>query len=379
MQMISVPTLGLRVSRLGFGAMRLPTKEIDGKQSINREEAIAMIRRAIDQGVNYVDTAYPYHYGESELVVGDALQNGYREKVLLATKLPAWQVETRQDMDRLLEEQLRKLKTDYIDFYLLHSLSLKTFEKMQKLDYPEFLDKAVNSGKIRFPSFSFHDNKETFLKIVDDYPWKMAQIQMNLLDDENQATLEGMHYAAKKGIAIVLMEPLRGGALATPPAEVQKLYDAFPVHRSSVEWAFRYLYSMPEVMTILSGMSTMEQVEDNLRIFSAEAAALTAEETALLEKVKAAYKSRIKTGCTGCSYCQPCPKGVLIPDIFEGYDSGAMLDQMPSFWRDYEKLREAGNDAASCVACGLCQKACPQQLTIISLLKKIRQAQEQLA
>ncbi len=373
MQKIPFRDLNISVSRLGFGAMRLPTKEAGQKRVINREEAVAMIRHAIDQGVNYMDTAYPYHGGESELVMGEALQNGYREKVVLATKLPVWLVKKREDMDRFLDEQLMKLKTDHVDFYLLHALNKNSFEQMQKLDYPEFLDKAVASGKIRYPSFSFHDEADLFPKIIDDYPWKMAQIQLNLLDGEYQAGLDGMRYASAKGVGIVVMEPLRGGALVTPPAEVKALYHDFPVRRSSVEWAFRYLYNMPEVMTILSGMSTMEQVKDNLRIFeSAAANVVTPEEEALFAKVKEAYLSRIKTNCTGCNYCQPCPKNVVIPNIFRGYDNAAMLDTKPEFMNRYKAMTEEKKDASLCVSCGICQKACPQHLPIIQYLKEIR-------
>ena len=373
MQKIPFRNLGITVSRLGFGAMRLPTMQLDSKRVIDRKEAVAMIRHAIDQGVTYVDTAYPYHGGESELVMGEALQGGYREKVTLATKLPVWLVKKREDMDRYLDEQLTKLKTDHVDFYLLHALNKNTFGTMQKLNYQEFLDKAVQEGKIRYPAFSFHDGGELFLRIIDDYPWKMAQIQLNLLDGEYQAGLAGMRYAAQKGVGIVVMEPLRGGALATPPAEVQALYDSYPIRRSSVEWAFRYLYNMPEVMTILSGMSAMEQVKDNLRIFeSAAMNVVTPEEEALFAKVKEAYLSRIKTSCTGCNYCQPCPKNVAIPTIFRGYDNAAMLDKKPEFLGRYRSLLDEGKDAGQCVACGLCEKACPQHLPVIRYLKEIR-------
>ena len=373
MQKIPFRDLGITVSRLGFGAMRLPTKEAEGKQVIDREEAIAMIRHAIDCGVTYVDTAYPYHGGESELVVGEALKNGYREKVVLATKLPVWLVKTREDMDRLLDEQLQKLQTDHIDFYLLHALNKNSFAAMQKLGYHDFLNKAVASGKIRYPSFSFHDEGDLFPKIIDDYPWKMAQIQLNLLDGEYQAGLAGMKYATDKGVGIVVMEPLRGGALATPPTEVKALYENFPQKRSSVEWAFRYQNNMPEVLTILSGMSTMEQVKDNLRIFeSAASNVLTNEEEALLDNVREAYVKRIKTNCTGCNYCQPCPKNVAIPHIFRGYDSAAMLDKKPEFFGRYAGIADEKKDAGQCVSCGLCEKACPQHLPIIRYLKEIK-------
>lgn len=372
MQKIAFTDLGINVSRLGFGCMRLPTVKRDGKDVIDEAEAVYMIRRAIDQGLNYVDTAYAYHDGASEPLVAKALRDGYRQKVYLATKLPCWLVETREDMDRLLDEQLEKLETDHIDFYLMHALSKKRFEKMKRLGYADFLDRAAAAGKIRYPAFSFHDDYEAFHQILNDYPWKMAQVQMNLLDDENQATLKGIQEAGDKGVGIVVMEPLRGGALARPPQEVQALYDAFPVKRSPAEWAFRYVYDLPQVMTVLSGMSTMEQVLENLEIFNhAEPRSMTGEERALLAQVKAAYLSRIKTGCTGCAYCQPCPKGVAIPVIFQGCDNAAMLDRWDGFSRRYQELTKAKNDAGQCAACGKCEKACPQHLHIIHLLQEI--------
>lgn len=355
-------------SALGFGAMRLPTNE-DG--TINQPEAIRMIRHAIDNGVTYVDTAYPYHSGESELVVGKALKDGYREKVILATKLPVWKVEKHEDMMALLDEQLEKLGVDCIDLYLLHAMSADRLEKMRRLDYKKFLGEALAQGKIRYPAFSFHDNKDTFLEILNDYDWKMCQVQMNILDGDTQATLEGIRTAGEKGVGVVIMEPLRGGMLANPPADVQALYDAFPVKRSCVEWAFRYLYTMPEVKCILSGMSTMEQVVDNLRIFDVPAGEkLSEEETALLAEVKETYLKRTKTRCTGCRYCQPCPMGVTIPSIFQGYD-GVLLRGNGDFTKRYAEIVTNENDASRCVQCGQCEAACPQSLPIIQFLQEI--------
>ena len=363
------PTIDRESSMLGFGCMRFPTTP-EGK--IDEPEAIRMIRHAIDSGVTYIDTAYPYHGGESEIVVGKALQDGYREKVILTTKLPCWNVKTHEDMMRHLDEQLEKLQTDHVDFYILHAMNSDRLEQMQKLDYKKFYAEALAQGKIRYPGFSFHDNAEAFIRILDDWDqWRMAQVQMNILDDENQATLAGIREAGKRGIGVVIMEPLRGGLLANPPADVKAVYEQFADKRSPVEWGFRYLYSMPEVITILSGMSTWEQVVDNLRIFDLnERPVLTEEENALFKSVKATYMARTKTRCTGCRYCQPCPMGVQIPRIFQGYD-GAMLRADSSFADGYAKIVADQADASRCVKCRKCEKACPQHLPIVQYLQEI--------
>lgn len=356
-------------SALGFGCMRLPT--IDSK--IDEEKAIAMIRHAIDRGVTYIDTAYPYHGGASETLVGKALRDGYRERVILATKLPVWSVKEYGDMMRILDEQLEKLQTDHVDFYLLHAMNKDRFESMSKLNYKRFFEEALAAGKIRYPAFSFHDDAETFLRILNDYDWKMCQVQMNILDDENQATLDGIREAGKKGVGVVIMEPLRGGLLANPPANVQAVYDACETHRSAVEWAFRYLYTMPEVITILSGMSTPEQLDDNLRIFDAASRdALSQEEKQLYIDVKNAYMSRIRTRCTGCAYCQPCPMGIKIPNAFRGYDESLLFDR--SFEKGYQHLVDEQADPSRCIGCRKCERACPQHLPIVDYLKEIRAA-----
>lgn len=366
------PVSGAMSSALGFGCMRLPTTNPDDAASIDEAEAIAMIRRAIDGGVKYIDTAYPYHNGASETLVGKALKDGYREKVLLATKLPLWKVEKHEDMMALLDEQLAKLQVDYVDFYLLHAVARDRIEKMRKLDYKSFLNEAVRQGKIRYPSFSFHDDYATFMDVLDDYSWAMCQVQMNILDGENQATLKGIEEAGKRNIGVVVMEPLRGGLLAQPPAQVRKVYEDFPVHRSPVSWAFRYLYTMPQVITILSGMSSMEQVEDNLRIFDEAAEEpLSAEETALFAQVKETYDSCLRTRCTGCAYCQPCPKGVLIPRIFQGVDQAALRDGA-SFREGYAQIVAEGGGAEHCVSCRKCEKLCPQHLPIVDFLASFR-------
>ncbi len=366
------PTINRESSMLGFGCMRLPTNA-DGK--INEPEAIRMIRHAIDNGCTYIDTAYPYHGGESEVVVGKALQDGYREKVILTTKLPVWKVEKYEDMMAILDEQLQKLQTDHVDFYILHAMGNDRMDKMQQLDYKKFYQEAMAQGKVKYPGFSFHDDYNAFLRILNDWDqWKMAQVQMNILDDTNQATLEGIREAGKRGVGVVIMEPLRGGLLANPPEDVKAVYEAFETKRSPVEWAFRYLYTMPEVITILSGMSTWEQVIDNMRIFDLEAQpALTEDEKQLFASVKATYMARTKTRCTGCEYCQPCPMGVQIPRIFRGYD-GAMLRADSSFKQGYARIVADNGDASRCVECRQCEGACPQHLPIVQYLQEIHAA-----
>ena len=375
MQYLPFSKTGRQVSRLGFGTMRLPTitKE-DGSQGIDRAEAIRMLRYGIDQGINYVDTAYGYHQGESEILTGLALKDGYREKVLLTSKLPQWFVKEEADYDRLLDEQLKKLDLPYLDFYLLHALNGEAFTKLQGLNYKKFLARAKADGRIRHAGFSFHDDKAAFMRILHDYDWDMAQIQFNYLDDQNQATQEGLEEAGRLGIPVVVMEPLRGGALANPPEDIAGMITAQGSGRSAVDWAFRYVADFPQVLTILSGMSTMAQVEDNLRIFrDLQPNQLGPDEHAFIKSLKAAYLARVKVGCTACDYCQPCPQGVQIPRIFAIYNECYSLNQLPALaWR-YAAVTRDGGDASLCVACGQCEQACPQQLPIIEHLAQIHQ------
>lgn len=370
MQTVPFGKLGFDVSRLGFGMMRLPTYEVEeGRRAIDRPEAIRMLRHAIDSGVNYVDTAYGYHDGESEILTGIALKDGYREKVKLTSKLPQWLVNTYEDMDRLLDEQMKKLDVPYLDFYLLHALNREAFHKLQKLDYKRFLKQAQKDGRVRHIGFSFHDDQECFKEIIDDHHWDLAQIQLNYLDDEAQATVEGMRYAGARGIPVVVMEPLRGGGIAQPPKEIADMMRENPRGWSPIEWAFRYVGDFPEVVTILSGMSTFEQVAQNLDIFSRVAVgSLTEADKAFVAQLKKAYMARIGIGCTQCNYCQPCPEGVLIPRIFEAYNTAYMLEQYGHLSFHYGNINKDKGDASLCVACGQCEAACPQQLPIIQLL-----------
>ena len=373
MQYVPFGQHGFQVSRLGFGTMRLPTRPEGDKNVIDRPAAIALLRRGIDGGINYVDTAYGYLGGESEIVTGLALKDGYREKVRLTTKLPPWVLREEKDMNRVLDEQLKKLDVPYVDFYILHALNKDTFAKMQSFHYQDFLRQAIRDGRIKRTGFSFHDDRETFLKILRDWDqWGMAQIQFNYLDDQEQATEEGLKEAGKRGVPLVIMEPLRGGALANPPADVARLIAEKGKKRSAVEWAFAFVADYPQVATILSGMSTEEQLTDNLRIFDTlTVGGMTEEDRRFTSALKAAYLSRMPVKCTGCAYCQPCPQNVHIPDIFESYNESKMFDRTQRFARSYARMKEKEMDASRCVQCGHCESVCPQQLPIIDWLQKV--------
>lgn len=368
--------LGFEVSTFGLGCMRLPLEvQPDGTTDpakIDEQEAIKMIRYAIDNGVNYLDTAYPYHGGNSERLLAKALKDGYREKVKIATKLPVWLAESYEDFEKLLDEQLAKLEVEYIDFYLLHALSKDRWDKIKELGVLDFLDQAVAAGKIKYPGFSFHDELPVFKEIIDSYDWKMCQIQLNILDQDYQAGVEGMRYAASKSIPVVIMEPLRGGRLAhNVPEDVKALWDQAETKRSPVEWAFRWLYNFPEITVILSGVSTMEQLKDNLEIFSKSAPnSMDEKELELVRKVKELYDSKIKVGCTGCNYCVPCPSGVEIPRIFSIYNDYSIFGGAKEFKEMYKGLMNEGKDASSCVECGQCESECPQHISIIDKLKE---------
>ncbi|MBR6299536.1 MAG: aldo/keto reductase [Clostridia bacterium] len=372
MQYVPFGKLGFKVSRLGFGTMRLPTVQ-DGENRIpDSPRAIAMLRHAIDEGVNYVDTAWPYHNGESENIVGRALLDGYRERVKLATKLPCWAVETREDMDKLLDTQLKKLQTPYVDFYLIHALSKDRWEKMKALGVCEFLDSAVRDGRIRYPSFSFHDEYPVFREIMTSYDWQMAQIQFNYMDIRDQAGLAGIRLARARKVPLVIMEPLRGGLLARPSEDIRAIMDRYPQKRTPVDWAFRFVGNYPEVATILSGMSDEQQLEDNLRIFKhVRVGGLTDTDKRLIARLRAGYKRRMPIGCTGCAYCQPCPQGVAIPDIFDLYNFSCMYDDANRLHRRYTSMVEKECDASRCVQCGMCEDQCPQHLPIREWLQTV--------
>jgi len=373
MQYRKVPKNGDQLSALGFGAMRLATK----RGSIDEERATRQVRDAIDKGVNYIDTAVPYHGGESERFLGRALQGGYREKVKLATKLPPWSVKTREDMDRILDIQLKKLQTDHIDYYLLHSLDASHWKHLRELGVLEFLDSARAAGKIRNAGFSFHGDRKTFKEIIDAYDWVFCQIQYNFLDEMNQAGTEGLWYAASKNIAVIVMEPLRGGMLAGKlPKEIREIYSRAKTKRTPAEWALRWVWNHPEVTLVLSGMNDEKHIAENIKTCEdALPGSLTPDDLATVEKVAGSYKRLMKIGCTGCAYCMPCPSGVNIPQCFFLYNNYHMGNHLMS--RGMYGLSLMGgmrtwSDASLCRNCGKCQKACPQNIAIPEELIKVR-------
>ncbi|WP_113674807.1 aldo/keto reductase [Vallitalea guaymasensis] len=360
-----------KVSRLGFGCMRFHTNSDDNKD-IKEELAIKQIRHAIDGGVNYIDTAYNYHGGESEKLVAKALKNGYKEKVKIATKLPSWLIKTRQDMDKYLNEQLEKLQTDHIDFYLLHTLKKKLWKNLVENDVFEFLNSIVADGRVKHVGFSFHDDIDLFKEIVDSYDWDFCQIQYNFLDENYQAGKEGLIYAKERGLGVVIMEPLRGGSLAKSiPDDIAAIWNKADKKRTPAEWAFKFILNHPEVDVVLSGMNEMEHINENIRIATETTPdSLTNKEKELIDEVKSVYDSKIKVRCTNCAYCMPCPKGVDIPACFELYNESSMFD-FDTAKKEYTKDLKNENKASMCIVCGQCEEKCPQHLEIREKLKEV--------
>lgn len=374
--------LDCMVSALGFGAMRLPTDgnllESDRLSgNIVETEAIRMLRFAIDRGVNYVDTAYGYHNGNSEIVTGKALKDGYRDKVMLATKSPTWLIKKTEDFERLLDEQLNKLQTDRIDFYLLHSLSGNSWRNVTlRLNILERAEAAKQAGKIKHLGFSFHDKEDAFIEIVDGYDkWDFCQIQYNYMDIDNQAGVKGLKYAAAKGLGVIIMEPLLGGRLANPPADVREIFEGSATKRSPSEWALGWLWNQPEVSLVLSGMSSMRQVEENIAAAGrAEAWLFGPEELEVIERVRRKYQERSAIPCTGCSYCMPCPNEVNIPRNFELYNGSVIHDDVSASRTTYNNFFAERNRAGSCVQCRICEEKCPQRIPISEWMPNVHNA-----
>ena len=372
MQYRQVPKNGDNLSVLGFGAMRLPKKF--GR--IDEERSVRQIRAAIDSGVNYIDTAFMY--GESERIVGKALQDGYREKVKLATKLPPWNLKKPEDMGVILDLQLKKLQTDHIDYYLLHSLDAHSWKKFTDLGVIPFLEEARQAGKITNIGFSFHGDRKTFHEIIDAYDWIFCQIQYNFLDEDTQAGKEGLLYAASQHIAVMIMEPLRGGMLSlNVPDEVKQIYATAKTKRSPASWGLRWVWNHPEVTVVLSGMNDERHIAENIAAGEdAIPGSLTPEELDMMDKVKKVYKRLMKVECTGCAYCMPCPFGVNIPQCFSFYNRYYMEKNRLEV-RGFYGIQLMGGMggtpayASLCRRCGKCVQACPQHIAIPDELKKV--------
>ncbi len=358
-------------SALGFGIMRLPVKNRD-HGAIDEEKALKIVRYAINRGVNYIDTAWNYHSDNSEGFVGRALSDGYREKVKLVTKMPCWLIETTDDLDRHFYTQMERLQVDRIDFYLLHALQRDWWEKMKKLDYIAWAEKKQADGVIGHLGFSFHDKFPLFKKIIDDYPgWTMTMVQHNYMDAEKEAGLAGIRYARDNGLAVVAMEPLRGGQLAKePPSDVKALLEESVPGRSPAEWGLRWVLDQPEISLVLSGMSSMEQVEENLGVADeAGIGNMSLQEKETIDRAREAYELKAAIGCTDCRYCMPCPHGVAIPFVFSYYNMMKMYSDLRLAKAHYAFLDESSR-ADKCTGCGKCLEHCPQHLEIIELLKE---------
>ena len=366
---------GNQLSILGFGCLRFPQKN----RKIDMEETEAEIMTAIDSGVNYFDTAYVYP--GSEAALGEILaKNGVREQVYIATKLPHYLINSRVGLDRLFEEELKRLKTDYVDYYLMHMLTdTETWNRLKGLGIEEWIAEKKRSGQIRQVGFSYHGNSEMFCRLVDAYDWDFCQIQYNYMDEHTQAGRKGLRYAHEKGLPVIIMEPLRGGKLVNLlPEAAKKIFADTPVKRSPAEWAFRWLWNQKEVTVVLSGMNSDAMVRENIATAStAHVGELSEEDEAMLGRVAEAINASLKVGCTACGYCQPCPKGVDIPGAFACYNR-VYTEKKSAAVMDYLKctaLRRDSTAASNCIGCGKCEKHCPQK---IEIRKELKAAQKEL-
>ncbi|UQZ89610.1 aldo/keto reductase [Deltaproteobacteria bacterium Smac51] len=372
---------GLDVSILGFGCMRLPITDNNDPASIDYDLATRMIRKAIDRGVNYVDTAYPYHSnqgrtapGASEPFVAHALKDGYRERVSLATKLPTWMVESRKQMNEILDEQLKRLETSHIDFYLAHNVNVNVWDKMVGLGLLDFMEEAKKDGRIKYAGFSFHDHYELFERVIKSYDWDMTQIQYNYLDVNYQAGQRGLKLAAELGVPVSIMEPLRGGFLVDHiPEELQKSLASVRPDWTMADWGLRWVMNQPGVGVVLSGMTAMSHVDDNIKI-AETLVPLSERETEALSRVRDYFHARLKVDCTGCGYCMPCSSGVDIPKNFLYYNDYFLMDSPEIQQRSkYYYGAQVGESerASNCVHCHECEEKCPQGLAISDMMEDV--------
>ncbi|MBQ9929250.1 MAG: aldo/keto reductase [Oscillospiraceae bacterium] len=360
---------GNSLSILGFGCMRFQQRL--GK--IDFAEAEREIMEAYRSGVNYFDTAYIYP--GSEALIGEIFEkNGIRQQVKIATKLPHYLIKSAAAMDKLFAEELRRLRTDYVDYYLMHMLNdVDTWQRLRELGIEDWLKEKKESGAIRQVGFSYHGNTEAFCKLVDAYDWDFCQIQYNYLDEHSQAGRKGLQYAHAKGLPVIIMEPLRGGKLVNLlPEEAKRIIADFTPKRSPADWAFRWLWDQPEVTVVLSGMNTVEMVRENVQTASAVAVGEMDEaQQQMLRQVVSAINAKMKVGCTGCGYCMPCPRGVDIPGTFAALNRYHTESKFAGL-KEYvmcTTLRTNSATASNCIGCGKCEKHCPQGIEIRKMLK----------
>lgn len=358
--------LGIESSLLGFGCMRFP---LDENGNIEEKEAEQMLDMAIANGVTYIDTAYPYHNGDSEPFVGKVLKKYDRHQYTLATKLPIWNVNSQQEAREIFESQLQRLYVEYVDFYLLHALDEKKWEKVLEYHIIELCEQLRQEGKIKYLGFSFHDEYPVFEKILKAHDWDFCQLQLNYMDMNIQAGQKGVDLANQLGVPIVVMEPIKGGSLATLPQDVTQMFKDYDANRTLASWALRYVGTLPGVKVILSGMSTLSQVKDNLKTFE-DYQNLNDEEMNIVQKVADTLHARTRNGCTGCGYCMPCPFGVDIPANFRYWNNCFVYDDEKLFKGKYEKMEDQAK-ASHCQQCGACERMCPQQLPIREDLKRV--------
>ena len=359
------------VTVLGLGCMRFPIKNIDGKEEIDKEKAQEIVDYAMESGINYYDTAYMYHDGKSEQFMGEALAKYPRDSYNIVTKLPIWLVDKKEDMQRVFDEQLKNLRVDYFDYYLLHALGRGNFDKCLDFGAYEFLLKMKEQGKIRKLGFSFHDTPEVLQEIVDTYEWDFAQLQINYLDWEMQDAKRQYEILEENGIPCIVMEPVRGGTLASPCEKANEIFLNARPDKSIASWAIRYVTSLPNVLVVLSGMSTMEQLKDNVATMT-DFEPLTEKDHEVIEQAVEAYRTKDVVPCTACRYCMDCPVGVDIPEMFKLYNEYAVDADKNAYWDAYSKTDESIR-AHNCIACGQCVDPCPQHIDIPSKLEMINE------
>jgi len=359
-----------RLSVLGFGCMRFPTCQ-DG--SIDEAPSMQMLQYAFDHGVNYFDTAWVYHNDKSEEFLGRFLAQGIRDKVYIATKLPCWLIKSPADFDLYLDQQLQRLRTDRIDYYLLHSLNRDFWKNLRQHKVFDWLERAKRDGRIRFAGFSFHDNYALFKRIVDAYAWDFCQIQLNYYDTGYQAGLKGMHHAANKGLGVIVMEPLRGGKLALSLSpEADAIWTRSKESRTNADRALRWLWNYPQVTLVLSGMSTLDQVKENVKLAGkSKLNCISGHEQRLYQRVRRTIRARSVCRCTGCGYCLPCPSGVAIPFVFDLYESAHIFPDQERRRNEYLMYIFEARRADKCTQCGACLSKCPQSIDIPKEMVKL--------